>query len=432
MARRAVRLLLLVLLAGGLGGAAYVAVVNEQQIAAKHSAARDFDSTSAIARDRVADVRTGQQAYVAAGQSEAWWKNRVHDQSEMLDADLGDLLVRATDASSRREIDAARDASAAVTEVDLRIRRLLADGEKGRAAALVFSEGLEASGAISRHLEAARMAELQAADRAAARLRWSQRYAAGGAALLSLAVALLLLPASTRRDEYALTAPAATGWASPASLAREAAPEFPPVPAEVIPPVAASPLDEFRPSSEFSAPVASEARTTEGAPPRPDRRKAPELRAAADLCTDFARLMDGDEMPSLLERAARLLDATGLIIWVIDGEGGALRPMLAHGYSASALARLPAIPRDSDNATASAYRDARIEIVKTNGMSPGAIVAPLLSPAGCIGVMAAEVRHGREASESARALARIVAAQLATLVSVTPPRTAHEAHTAVS
>jgi hypothetical protein len=39
-----------------------------------------------------------------------------------------------------------------------------------------------------------------------------------------------------------------------------------------------------------------------------------------------------------------------------------------------------------------------------------------MTSTGCVGVMAAEVRHGREASESARALARIVAAQFATLV----------------
>jgi GAF domain-containing protein len=53
-------------------------------------------------------------------------------------------------------------------------------------------------------------------------------------------------------------------------------------------------------------------------------------------------------------------------------------------------------------------------------MSPGALAVPLMTSAGCIGVMAAEIRHGREASESARALARIVAAQFATLVGLAP------------
>jgi hypothetical protein len=57
-----------------------------------------------------------------------------------------------------------------------------------------------------------------------------------------------------------------------------------------------------------------------------------------------------------------------------------------------------------------------MQIVRTNGMSPGAIVVPVLGPSGCIGAIAAEVRHGREASESVRALARIVSAQISTLL----------------
>ena len=46
----------------------------------------------------------------------------------------------------------------------------------------------------------------------------------------------------------------------------------------------------------------------------------------------------------------------------------------------------------------------------------GAIVAPLLTPHGCIGVLAIELRHGGERSEAPRAIAEIVAAQLATLI----------------
>ena len=150
--------------------------------------------------------------------------------------------------------------------------------------------------------------------------------------------------------------------------------------------------------------------------PQIDRRKAPELRAAADLCTDFARLVDAQEMPALLERAARLLDATGFIVWIADADGLHLRPTLAYGFAHQTLARLPAIPRGADNATAAAFRHAEMQVVRTNGMSPGAIVVPILGANGCVGVMAAEVRHGREASESARALARIVAAQLGNLL----------------
>jgi len=152
--------------------------------------------------------------------------------------------------------------------------------------------------------------------------------------------------------------------------------------------------------------------------PARDRRKAPDLRAAADLCTDFARVADSRQLPVLLERAAGLLDATGIIVWLADPSQQELRPVLAHGFSPHSLQRLPAIPVDADNATAAAFRHAQVEVVRASGLSPGAVVVPLLAPEGCFGVVAAEVRHGREASESERALARLVAAQLATLLAV--------------
>jgi GAF domain-containing protein len=156
----------------------------------------------------------------------------------------------------------------------------------------------------------------------------------------------------------------------------------------------------------------------EGDSARPDRRKALELKAMAELCTDFGRLTDSGELPGLFDRAARLIEASGFIVWVAEAGGDELRPVLAHGYPAQALSRLPAIPRDADNATAAGWREGQMQVVKTNGMTPGALVAPLLTSGGCIGVLAAEVRHGRESSESVRALARIVASQIAALVAV--------------
>ena len=53
-------------------------------------------------------------------------------------------------------------------------------------------------------------------------------------------------------------------------------------------------------------------------------------------------------------------------------------------------------------------------------MASGAVVVPLMTPGGCGGVLAVELRHGREQSESVRALAMIFAAQLATLVGFAP------------
>jgi hypothetical protein len=48
------------------------------------------------------------------------------------------------------------------------------------------------------------------------------------------------------------------------------------------------------------------------------------------------------------------------------------------------------------------------------------VVVPLLGPRGCVGVLALELLHGGERRDSVRALATIVAAQLATLFGSTP------------
>jgi hypothetical protein len=52
-------------------------------------------------------------------------------------------------------------------------------------------------------------------------------------------------------------------------------------------------------------------------------------------------------------------------------------------------------------------------VLSQPGSSTGAIVAPLLSPEGCIGALSAEIASGGEASDGVQALAAIFAAQLA-------------------
>jgi GAF domain-containing protein len=46
----------------------------------------------------------------------------------------------------------------------------------------------------------------------------------------------------------------------------------------------------------------------------------------------------------------------------------------------------------------------------------GALVVPLMTPGGCVGVFAVELQRGAEQLESVRALATIFAAQLAILI----------------
>lgn len=138
----------------------------------------------------------------------------------------------------------------------------------------------------------------------------------------------------------------------------------------------------------------------------------------ADLCTRLAQARHSSDVEPVLADAAQLLDAVGIIVWAWDARGCVLAPVLAHGYDASLLARLRGVRREAPNAIAAAFRAAEPCIVAGAGDATGALVVPMLAPAGCAGVVAFELQYGAEQQESVVSAARILAAQLATLISV--------------
>ena len=151
------------------------------------------------------------------------------------------------------------------------------------------------------------------------------------------------------------------------------------------------------------------------------RAVSPVLKAAAKLCTEFGRVNDLDGLTALLARAADVMDANGLVVWLGNAVGADLRPALAHGYSPQMLARMSTVPRSADNAAAAAYRSGELQIVLARpGASSGAVVAPLLSAEGCVGALSAEIRDGGEISASVQALATIFAAQLTGILASAP------------
>jgi transcriptional regulator with XRE-family HTH domain len=103
-----------------------------------------------------------------------------------------------------------------------------------------------------------------------------------------------------------------------------------------------------------------------------------------------------------LAAAARALGAVGIVVWVWDHDINALTPKMAHGYSDRMLAQLPNVAREADNATAAALRSGRTCAVAAPAGGTGALVAPILSESGCIGVFAVELPHGAEKSASTR------------------------------
>ena len=178
--------------------------------------------------------------------------------------------------------------------------------------------------------------------------------------------------------------------------------------------------------TESKAPV-EEPIPVEAAPPkiRPNIQYSQETHensgvdfaAVAQLCTRLARALDVCDVTPVLDEAARVLRAVGLILWVGDRHGIELTPVFTHGYSHEMTSQLGRVTSDSDNAIAGAYRNAEARVVNGGDVETGAVVVPLLTPTGCAGVLALEMRHGGERLECVRTAATILAAQLATLVS---------------
>jgi hypothetical protein len=150
-----------------------------------------------------------------------------------------------------------------------------------------------------------------------------------------------------------------------------------------------------------------------------------DLSDAAQVCVDLARVLDGQDVPPLLERAARVLDAKGLVLWVADPDGATLRASLAHGYSDTVLQRLGPLRVNAENMTSTAFRSLLPQTLQQRARgSSDALAVPLIAPTGCVGVLAAELTS-TEADAETLSVARMFAAQLATLVA--PPAAAQPA-----
>ncbi len=394
----AVRLTLLGLFVVSAGVAAYVFWTGEARARAEASTARGFDEAALGTERDVLELRSAQQAYVAAGQGEAFWTSKVQAGIAAIRDRLTTLRGQATSTAAQSAVDNTASALQDFEQLDRRARDYVLGGQKLLASDVIFAESLQITGAMAGSLAQARSAELHAAEVSIANIRRQQILAGGAAAAVALLVIVLLVP---RRDAPAI--PAASALNLPP------APDF----RLVDPGDIGVALDD-----DWSLPK----RTAEPAPPVPPPI---DLGAVATLCSDLARVIDIQALPAILERTAAVLDAPGIVLWIADPDGRELSPIITHGYSAQLVSRLGTILRNAENVTAAAFRTSLLQTVHADAVSNGAIAAPLVTPVGCVGVMAAEVRQAGEQDPAKLAAASIVAAQLATLVG--PPSTRAQA-----
>jgi hypothetical protein len=398
MRNLAVRLTLAALFIVACGVAAYLLWSNESRARSDSEAFRAFDSAARTAAREVLELRAAQQAYVAAGQGEPFWIQKTAALTAALRETITTLRAAATAAEAQSAIDNAASALQDFEQMDRRARDYTRNGQKLLASDLIFADGLEITGGIAGSIDQARAIEAQTGDAAMGSVRRLELAALGAAGTVGILASLLLAPVPRPVETAAAAKAAETSAASP--------------PAPAPPDVVATPARDV--SSDRVIP-------TVGAPPSID------LSAVAAVCGDLARVVDTRALPAILERAATVLDAPGIVLWISDPDGRELSPIVTHGYSPSMIARLGTILSGAQNATASAFRTALMQTVRADAVSNGAIAAPLVTPVGCVGVMAAEVRHGGEQDPGKLAAAAIVAAQLATLVG--PPSTRAQART---
>ncbi|MEO8522576.1 MAG: hypothetical protein ABI603_14500 [Acidobacteriota bacterium] len=419
----ALRLTLLGVFVAAAAGAVYFSWTSRTHGYRDAGQAASFDESSVGAERDVLELRAAQEGYVAAGQEDQFWASKVDATTARLHDTLTTLRAKATAPDAQTAIDNASSALQDFEQMDRRARDHARSGQKLLASDLIFTDGIELAGAATGAVEDARLAERRHRAAALAALDRQEIAAAAAALAVGLITVGLLVP---RTDDSA---------AVPDITARTAPRIDPPAARLDGGPgidegwTAAKVMPRARPAARAAATPAVKAPATAASSTKPTAVEAPaaapaaalaaptvDLPGVASLCSDLARVVDTQALPSLLARAAAVLDAPGIVLWIADPDGRELSPVVTHGYPQQLVSRLGTIGRDAENATASAFRTALLQTVKADAVSNGAIAAPLVTPAGCVGVMAAEVRQAGEEDAGKLAIAAIVAAQLATLV----------------
>src|SRR4051794_19131731 len=122
MQSRSMRMLFAALSVIAAGALATFVISSERQITARRSALRAFDLQAREAADAFADVRSGQQAYVAAGQAVAVWVPKVDAALNKAATIVLALQQAATSPISRGTLDEAGTTLGQFSTVDKRIR----------------------------------------------------------------------------------------------------------------------------------------------------------------------------------------------------------------------------------------------------------------------------------------------------------------------
>lgn len=371
-----------VLIAAGVIGGFFVFAAH-QRIAAIEMAADDVSTRLQQMIATAGDIESAQQAYVAPGQPDQPWLERSAMLLQQFGEEAAAIRPFLQSADSRAALDDVEKDFKALVVIDGKAREDLQQAEDLLAADLIFGEGHDTIGKLVMTLRGLEASEQNTSLPQRTVLERQQWGTLAGVATIWIVGLLMLMPLP------------GAGISNPGSTSLGRLNLEPPDRVSHIP--AAGPT-----------------------------QSAVDLQAAADVCGALARTIDTASLRHALGRAATVLDARGIIVWM--GAGEELFPALSFGYDERIIERLGPIPRNAANATAEAWRSAQLRTVPGDVMAHGAVAAPVHGVGGCVGVFAAEVRNGREEDPGTRAVAAMIAAQLAGIVSAWPAPSTAEVH----
>ncbi|MCX6544983.1 MAG: hypothetical protein NTV05_11310 [Acidobacteria bacterium] len=391
MRNQTVRVLLVAIAVAALAAAGYQAWSLDQQARADRASITEFETRVRGLSQSLAEIGATQRGYVAEGQNSERWQTQLTQMMADAVSKLTDLRTAAGTPEAQGALEAAIETMASFGKADQKARNYVSSGQGLSASDVIFADGHDLLNKAIASVEEARLHETARHEAAAATARRTQMFYVGGALGLTLVILIALVPTPKTQDGRDPMTGAESG----------------------------SGLGLSHPSSGVAGKEATRTPAATSAWPAGQDR-ANNLAAAADICASLARVQSTRELPALLERVAGALDATGVIIWMPNGPPGLLHPVLAHGYASATLARMGAIGSDADNATATAYRTRTVQTMPAEPLSGGALVVPLVTAEGCTGAMAIELKKNVEPTDAVRAVATILAAQLATLITPAP------------
>jgi len=373
MHRRSRKALLLLAVLVISAGAVWRATVNEQRRGQERRAGQLLDGQAAELIFALSEFRAGLYALVAPQQIPAFWTDHLSAQLDVIDGELAALGPPAAEnfaplTEARATFDRVRG------QVRL-IISLVASGEPAAASRRIFGTTREDIQRLMMQLSDARQSMARAASSREGGMAHEQSLIAGGLICVWLTALLVLVAAGSG-----------------------------PVPA---PPETVAADDPQTPGAPGAA-------TVEAPSPQHAAREQQHMEGLAAFCDDAARVRSTSELQPLLARAATMLTARVLVVWLRDANATSLVPALAHGYDVGQLVRRGPLAIDAQTMTSTAFRTSTSSVSTSTAAQPRALAVPLVTVEGTTGVLAAELADGASI-ERLLPVARIIATQFAAL-----------------